>query len=108
MKLNIEFKQWDTFKRTIIFEDKTWAIINLTWSVIHFSVKKRYSDIEYSIRELATISNPTSWIAIIQVNLNILTGSYVYDIEWIDSTWFIRTFLDWSLIINNQVEKWVI
>lgn len=106
MQKDLSIIKWDTFQRTINFKDKSWNIIDLTWSTIKFAIKRKYSDLVPEINVNAVITNPTSWVAEIQTDINLSPWNYYYDISWKDSLWKTTTFLNWIFNIKNEV--WVI
>ena len=102
MEKNFKHIKSDTFIRTLLFKDKLWAIINLTWSTVIFWIKKRYSDTDYIVRQECVIT-AVEWKAYLKVDIWPPAGEYVYDIQWTKSDWTIETFLYWKFVILNEV-----
>lgn len=106
MEKNIKHTRWDTFQRNLNFKDKNQVAIDLTGSEIKFSIKNKFTDTSYIINHTATIINNIGWIAEIKIAWSIMdidTWTYYYDIEWTDSSWFIRTILKGNIIIDYHV-----
>lgn len=94
--------RWDTYSRTFIFKDKTWALIDLTGSVVKFSVKKNPSDVSYVLQVTLTL-DPLIGKASISSEMSMDIWVYVYDFEWTKSTGVKETFEIGKLTINNGV-----
>jgi len=106
MKYNYTYVKWDTFQQTLNFKDNNWNSVNLIWSTITFSVKKNINDVSFIIQRSAIITDTINWVATIMItseDMKIDTWIYYYDIEWIDSIWFVRTFLRWAFTIIYQI-----
>ncbi len=103
---NIEHTRWDTFSRTLQFNDSDGVAINLTGSVILMTVKYDPDDSDYITQATATLTAPLSWTATISIawtDLQLEDWNYYYDIQWTDSIWTIVTFLKWFLVISFDV-----
>jgi len=108
MKNNFTHTKWDTFEQILTFKDKNWVAIDLNGSEIKFSVKKKLTDTVYIINHTATITDYVNWTAEIKIDWDFIdmeVGTYYYDIQWTDSTWFIRTLLKWNLTIDYHVTE---
>jgi len=93
----------DTYARSLVFKDKVWTAINLTGSLIKFSVKNKPSDTSYILQETLTITDAVWWKASLSAAMNMDVGSYVYDFEWTQSTGIKTTLELWKLTIINWV-----
>jgi len=103
---NIEHTRWDTFSRTLQFNDTDWVAINLTWSTIKMTLKHNFNDTDFITQSTAMLTVPLEGTATIEITwteLNLENWNYYYDIEWTDSIWTIVTFLKWFFIISFDV-----
>lgn len=94
--------KWDTYSRTFIFKDKTGTVINLTGSVVKFSVKKSLSDNDFILQNTLTI-DPLNGKATLASAMSMNAWMYVYDFEWTKSNWDKETFEIGKLTISNWV-----
>lgn len=102
-KQKITSIQWDIYVREFVFEDNEKNRIDLTGSIIQFSVKKEHSDTTYLINEILNITNATNGEAEIRIALDLEPNTYVYDFEWTDSRGEKRTLEIGNLIITQWV-----
>lgn len=98
MDQEIKHTRGDTFIRNMTFADASGTPIDLTGSVIKFTVKKSYDDTEASVSSTAIVSEPTTGQARIVVAASTMRGltsvdAYYYDIQWTDSTGVVKTVL---------------
>jgi len=106
METNISHTRGDTFKRTITIKDKNDTAIDITWSVITFSLKNKISDATFVLQSVATLTDPTNWIADIDISwasMNIDLKNYYFDIERVDALWQVITFLKWNFTIVYDI-----
>lgn len=95
----------DTFVKTVLFQ-KAWVPINLTGSTVKFSIKDKYTDIEYIISQTATIPTPTNWKAEFSIpaaTMQLDVKEYFYDIQITDSLWVVKTPIKGKFIITFDV-----
>jgi hypothetical protein len=108
MDTNITHIRGDTFSRSIQFSGTT-GPIDITGSVIRFSVKKRETDSSPIIQEILNISDPTQGIVQCIVPASVMKtldpGSYIYDMEWTDSNGNVKTVMRGNLTIIYDVTE---
>jgi len=93
--------KWNTLIRSFVFKDKNGTAINLTGSVIKFSVKKNVSDTTHVLQENLVITDALNGKASISVDLSMEVDVYVYDFHWIKSDGKKETIELWKLTITN-------
>lgn len=103
---DISHTKGDTFIRNITFKDANWDAIDITSSIIKFSLKRDISSEIALISEDVIITDAINWLAEIQINsslMNIANWGYFYDIQWTDNEWIIRTVLKWNFTITYEI-----
>lgn len=105
----MDHTNWDTFIRTIQFNNTAWTAIDLSGSSIKMTVKYDSEDVDYIAQVSAVLSLPTTlWTATITIpgtSLQLDNGKYYYDIQWTDSVGTITTILKGFLTISFDVTK---
>ena len=104
--MNINHTKGDTFIRNLTFKDSSWSVIDITWSIIVFSLKEKISDIPVFIQQNAQITDALNWEAVVIISnttMNIDIWNYYYDIQWTDLNSVVRTVLKWSFTISYEV-----
>ena len=106
-KYAISHFRWDDFIRNIICRDKTTLNpIDLTGSIIKFSIKRLETDTDFIYTGVAIVINAIWWVVQIDIP-NTVTVSWqpqscYYDIQITDSNWIVSTIIkDTFTIIYN-------
>lgn len=95
--------QWDTYTRSFVFKNASWTAINLTGSIIKFSVKSSVSDSAYVAQETLTLTDAVNGTASLSIDLTMAVWNYVYDFEWTDAGGKKETLEMGKLTIINWV-----
>lgn len=67
---DIQKIQGDSYKRSLIFKDKNGTAINLTGSVIKFSMKSTLTDVAYIVNQSFILTDAVNGKASITVDLS--------------------------------------
>lgn len=103
---NISHTKSDTFIKNISFKDSTGIAIDITASTIVFSVKNAIDDIGTVLQQVFTLTDPTNWLAMVQIdaaNMNLAVWTYLFDIQWTDWTWIVKTVMKGNFIITYEI-----
>lgn len=108
---NISHTKWDTFIKNISFKDWDGTAINITGSVITFSVKSKIEDVTPLIQQAFVITDAVNWLARVVISNVIMSkpvGNYFFDIQWIDWTGIVRTVLKGNFLITYEITTYEI
>ena len=103
---NITHTRSDTFIKSISFKDSTWKPIDLTGSNILFTVKVKIDDVWNVLQQAFILTDPLNWLADVQIDaatMSLDIWNYIFDIQWTDSAWIVKTVLKGNFLITYEV-----
>ena len=102
---NFEHKQGDDYNQTLIFKNSDGTFVNLTGSVVKFTIKKKASW-DIVIQKTLTILDAVQGrvkVSLSNTETNTLSWTYVFDYELTDSTGIVTTILWGKMTILSDV-----
>lgn len=102
---NFEHKQGDDYNQTLIFKNSDWSFVNLTWSVVKFTIKRKVNA-DIVIQKTLTILDAVQGrvkVSLLNTETNALSWTYVFDYELTDSTGIVTTILWGKMTILSDI-----
>ena len=103
---NISHTKSDTFIKNMTFKDADWTVIDITSSVITFTIKTNIDDVTPLIQADFTITDATGWLARLKIpsaEMWLDVGAYFFDMQWVDSLSIVRTIMKGNFIITYEI-----
>ena len=102
---NFEHKQGDDYNQTLIFKNSDGSFVNLTWSVVKFTIKRKVNA-DIVIQKTLTILDAVQGrvkVSLLNTETNALSWTYVFDYELIDATGIVTTILWGKMTILSDI-----
>ena len=102
---NFEHKQGDDYNQTLIFKNSDDTFVNLTGSIVKFTIKKK-ANTEIIIQKTLTVIDAVNGkvkVSLSNTETILLSWTYVFDYELIDATGIVTTILWGKMTILSDI-----
>jgi len=102
---NFEHKQGDDYNQTLIFKNSDGSFVNLTGSLVKFTIKRKVNG-EIVIQKTLTVIDAIQGkvkVSLSNTETNTLSWTYVFDYELTDATGIVTTILWGKMTILSDI-----
>lgn len=102
---NFEHKQGDDYNQTLVFKNSDNTFVNLTGSLVKFTIKRKVNA-EIIIQKTLTVIDAIQGkvkVSLSNIETNTLSWTYVFDYELTDSTGIVTTILWGKMTILSDI-----